>query len=468
MMDPTAIVDGPLTIGRGGPFGGPVAEELAQHGYVLEEFIASGVARTFDLVSGAEARRDGRWETQAGSSAEYVTRFMVVRPADPERFNGVVLVDWMNVTAGVDLGSPSGREVWRGYAWVGVTCQQVAFTGRGGLPGLPAWDPERYGSLKHPGDPYSYDIFGQVARALRSGPLPEKVDPLGGLRPTALIAAGGSQSAARLASYINGAHQHQQIFDAFFPTVHWGVAMPPDESTPTITATGDIVGNFQIRDDQNVPIFVVNSETEVWSTFPVRQHDTDSFRWWEVAGGCHTGGATESLMEVLIRDGVALPGFLSGGDGTANSLDWSFVKDAALRHLVRWMNDGVAPPVFPLIEMDYGDPLTSVQRDELGLALGGVRLPEIDVPVAVQQGVNTTPNMLAKLTGERRVLPDDVLAKRYVDFAAYEAAYAEAASRLLDAGGVLEEDLTVLNRRGRLIGHEAGVGGIKSAGGATA
>ena len=35
---------------------------------------------------------------------------------------------------------------------------------------------------------------------------------------------------------------------------------------------------------------------------------------------------------------------------TANAVRWGAVADAALRHMVRWVEDGVEPPRFPLIE----------------------------------------------------------------------------------------------------------------------
>ena len=59
--------------------------------------------------------------------------------------------------------------------------------------GLRAIDPERYGDLHHPGDAYAYDIYTQVARALRD---PGAVDPLDGLERAA--GAGGRRVAVRL------------------------------------------------------------------------------------------------------------------------------------------------------------------------------------------------------------------------------------------------------------------------------
>lgn len=49
-----------------------------------------------------------------------------------------------------------------------------------------------------PSWPTPFDMFAQVARALRAG------DGLGGLAPSALIAVGESQSAAGLVTYVNG------------------------------------------------------------------------------------------------------------------------------------------------------------------------------------------------------------------------------------------------------------------------
>ena len=205
-----------------------------------------------------------------------------------------------------------------------------------------------------------------------------------------------------------------------------------------------------MRDDQGVPILVVNSETEAWSMHPVRQPDTATYRFWEIAGGAHGGDAPpDERQRLLERDGIVLAGGLGEPDPTANTLDWSFVLDAALRAVTAWARDGTPPPSFPPIEMTYGDPLTSIHRDEVGNALGGLRLPEIEVPVAVQRGVNDTPDMLLKLSGERRPLPADVLRDRDGDADGYLRRYREAVDRVIAAGAVLAEDRAELIERGR-------------------
>jgi hypothetical protein len=77
-----------------------------------------------------------------------------------------------------------------GYAWAGVTAYRVTVEGqpprRPGMPattGLPVWDPERYGSLHHAGDEFSYEIFPHAAQTVAVDRPLDGVDPLGELQP---------------------------------------------------------------------------------------------------------------------------------------------------------------------------------------------------------------------------------------------------------------------------------------------
>ena len=84
------------------------------------------------------------------SGHPYLTRMIVRRPADPKRFNGTVLVEWLNVTNGFDADNLwffDWEHVLReGYAWVGVSAQNV------GVARLVSWNPTRYaGFRRNPG-----------------------------------------------------------------------------------------------------------------------------------------------------------------------------------------------------------------------------------------------------------------------------------------------------------------------------
>jgi hypothetical protein len=451
-----AHLSGPLTSGKGWPFGGPL--DAAQHGCVMEEFLVEGVARSHAPVAGSTVGLDGKWAVEPAGTADYRTRVYVVRPADPDRFNGVVIVNWQNVTAGLDLGSPAAYDLAQGYAWVGVTTQRVAIEGQpslaAGMPGtdgLPAWDPERYGTLHHPGDEFSYDIYTQAARAVGPDRPNDAVDPLGGLEPRLVIATGGSQSAMRLGAYLNIADDTERFFDGFFLTVHWGMCpYPPNQAlVASFAPIGDglYAGSSAIHDRGRVPILVLNSESETLHNLPVRQPDSPTFRFWEMAGTAHAAGGAGAEMEAMMaRDGMGT--FLQ--NDVVNTIDWSYVRNAALEHLVDWAAGGPTPPSFPPIDATVGN---GIHQDEFGNATGGIRLPDLLAPTGVHSGTNSI-NPLAALSGESTPFSDDRLATLYPDADAYVAAWNAAVDQTRADGLVLDHDLDTLRSRGRAIAAE--------------
>ena len=104
-----------------------------------------------------------------------------------------------------------------GAAWVGVSAQVVGVEGGPsilGLVGTPlkTVNPARYGSLSLSSDSFSYDIFSQAGQAIRQ---PSGAGPLGDLRVKRLIAAGESQSASRLVTYIDAVHPVAGVYQGF-------------------------------------------------------------------------------------------------------------------------------------------------------------------------------------------------------------------------------------------------------------
>jgi hypothetical protein len=94
---------------------------------------------------------------------------------------------------------------------------------------------------------------------------PGQVDILAGLKARQIIATGHSQSASRLAAYLNGIHPLDPVFDGFI--VHGG--------------------GGTIRDDQAVKIFKLMAETDMLRRAATPQPNSDNFRQWEVAGSSH-------------------------------------------------------------------------------------------------------------------------------------------------------------------------------------
>jgi hypothetical protein len=147
----------------------------------------------------------------AASTAPYKTRMVVYRPINPKRFDGTAVVEWLNVSGGVDAAAAwltdHVQMIRSGMVYVGVSAQAAGIVGSSGSLGASAGqaggikgsDPARYGSLNHPGDSYSYSIFEQAGAAIRR----DASTVLGGLAPKRILALGESQSAFRLVTYID-------------------------------------------------------------------------------------------------------------------------------------------------------------------------------------------------------------------------------------------------------------------------
>lgn len=441
-----ADITGPITGGKHGkPFNAPELD-LAMHGYVAEEFFLDGTAHAYELVPGTNQDSDGRWQLrQRSDAAPFRTRFLVVRPTDPSKFNGTVIVHWQNVTAGYELGSVAeGNEYLRGYAWVGVSAQKVGIDGFPGpqAAGLKQWDPERYGTLNHPGDDYSFDIFAQVGRAIGPKRDTSKLDPMGKLPVQRLVAAGASQSAARLRAYINGVHPFDRVFDGYIPYIDFARTMlfttqataASSAATATLDTTAPIVQrpNAIIRTDLDVPVFVVNSETETESYVVSRQPDTDKFRFWEVAGASHVN---------VVR-----------GDNSRTDLEspnWLAYRpayDAAVRHMHVWLTQKKAPPTAPPIDLEAANP-PKIKRDAKGNALGGIRLPDFAVATAEHRGNGTNKPggyRLGFLYGYARDFTPVELRALYPNSKAYMEKYEAALADVVNKGYVLPEDAPTL------------------------
>jgi hypothetical protein len=374
--------------------------DLAAAGYVEEEFYLSGEADGYSTTGELLA-----------SDVPYTTRIIVRRPTDPKRFNGTVLTEWQNVTAGYDLDALWSAEqiTSGGYAWVGVSAQRV------GVDQLRGWSPARYGELDVTGqgrftaDELSYDVFAQAAEALRSR---DGAAPLGPLRAETVLAIGASQSAGRMTVYYDHVlPQTEAVFDAY----------------------AYIVGSAPSRKGAE-PVFHVLSETDVRT--PVRRADDDRYRRWEVAGTAHSGWYGQEYREpVLTRDLGAAPTYDCDRPPFSRA-PLHHVLGAAYHHLVRWADRGVRPPSAPVLEFA---PDGTKARDELGLARGGIRLSQVAVPTALNTGDNSGESFCF-LFGTHVPFDDDRLDRLYRSHGGYVSAVRRADIRNVRAGYLLPDD----------------------------
>jgi hypothetical protein len=440
------MIQGPVEGGRHGrPFNRPLFD-LASKGFVEAEFFMTGEATTYAPAAGAEFGRDGKWRAQPKGKVPFKTRLLVYRPADPAKFNGAVVVCWNNVTAGYELFFGESPEVLaEGYAYVCASVQKVGVHGFAEAPqGLVAWDAERYGDLSIPTDDASYGIFSQVARAV--GPDRDRtVDPLGGLAVKKVIGVGASQSAGRLATYINAVHplpreQGGHAFDGYMLQIYFGSGSPIEASDrPINPAVGNIrlpVGVSLIRGDLDVPAMIVNTELEAIACQAVRQPDTDRFRTWEAAGLTHVSHQSQTMRnEKYLRDfGAAAP----APSEEVNRIYLQPLYDAALHHMRRWVNGGAPPPSQPLIDFASDG---RVVRDRHGIATGGVRLPQADAPVAANSSTPVTDDFAGRLRGSNKPFDAAKLDALYGDEDGYLARFREAAAAAVAAGVMMPRDV---------------------------
>ncbi len=105
----------------------------------------------------------------------------------------------------------------------------------------------------------------------------------------------------------------------------------------------------------------------------------------------------------------------------------------------RWIEEGVPPTIQPRIKVKpASDSIPPrIVRDALGIARGGVRLPEVAVPTAVHTGFNT-PDW-AFLRGSSEPLTSEQLAALYEGPEDYLRRFSEAAEAAVEAGVLLPE-----------------------------
>ena len=373
-------------------------------GYDEREYLVSGTATARNLSPVALVSAGTAPE---GVSAPYSTRILVRSPHDPSRFNGTVVVEWLNVTSGYDVEagwSQLHRHLVRaGYGYVGITAQEV------GAVGLKAFDAVRYAEVVHPGDQFAYDIFAQAVKAVRTS------DEIG-LPVGRVIATGASQSGSTLNTYINEVEPEvENLIDGFL----------------VLTST-------RLLENPEVPVLRLLTEGEAGAGFA----DGANFREWEVAGATHTDTHDGAYFDrTHSRDWA--PGWpLTPRDMTfpqecrIGSMPKFFVAHAALEALHTWIGTGTAPAPAPRIPVASDGTL---ERDpDTGNTVGGIRTPAVDVPTATYYGDKDD---CAPTMGKTVFWTHEELAARYPSASDFEAQVRTSAASAVANGHLLADDV---------------------------
>lgn len=447
----TATVTGPITTGKGEPILGPRPFDLSTVGYQQDEFFLSGTANSY--TSATPLSEDGVWKVAPKGTAPYTTRVVVRRPADATKFNGTVFVEWLNVSGGLDA-SPDWTYIHtemirEGAAWIGVSAQKIGIEGGGDSLGsklaLKNADPQRYGPLSHPGDDYSYDMFSQAGATAWFQS--DKV--LGGEKPKQVIALGESQSAFRLTSYVDAIAPLVKVFNGYL--IHsragGGSNLSADMKAPKKTL---------IRSDQPEPVLVFLSETDLptvgLGAAVSRQDDSGRYRAWEVAGTAHadsyllgvgdpddgSGAADVEFFNTMITPPDGIYGGVIKCDAPLNTGGQTYVVRAALRALDQWVRTRTAPPSMPRLQLAADS--NSYELDANGNALGGIRTPQVNAPIAALSGLGQSGNGFCGLFGTTKPFDAAKIKAHYPDHTAFVSKWNAAVDSAVAAGGVLSAD----------------------------
>lgn len=364
------------------------AVDLGSYGYTEREFYADGTANRYRGATNTATQDatviDGNWP--------YRTR-VLVRTPDPSRFNGTLIVEWTNVTIGVDadfvFAEASSDFLRQGYAYAVVSAQKV------GVDRLKTWSPQRYGSLSVDasnvdpqggnvdpcgggaptcaGDPLSWDVFAQVSAALKANA--GSSAPLPGLTVKNVLATGQSQSASRLTAYYNAIQPLHHFFDGFVLWDRATAKLRPEVAVPAISVNSEGLVNFY-------PPFGTSTYT----------------REWEVAGSTHGSTIAENYVDAMfVRD----KGLIGANGQPISFTQWvepsctvlpafspvpnGYVIAAATEAVKKWITTGKAAPPSIYFERDANG---QVVRDANGNIKGGIRLPQFVAPTSEIRALN--------------------------------------------------------------------------------
>jgi hypothetical protein len=433
---------------------------LAPYHYTEQEYLASGTA---------QGNAAGFPQSQSYPALPFTTRIIVRRPADPRKANGTVVLEWMNVSlqqdTDVDWIEGYRELLHAGFTYVAVSVQPT------GVP-LPAQDPLRYGQIHIPpygpgadtvapaqgGPSYGESLFAQLAQALKAAP---GRSVLGGVSARRIIAAGESQSAARLSCYLLDAKPVDPVFDGFLidhgecagPTANSSTPFAYDPKVPTIFLDGMAESRPAMKDRHDLRVWEVAgaSHVDAW----IGAYGKDEHNWDDTGTPQGYSQETAGNWGLEAGQGGVCSLFTAQDPVRADELPQQYTHDAAFAALQTWITARRPAAATPPLKFDPNGAASpdgtggGVDADGFGNALGGVRVPQIQVPVAQYQGTCTNPEGQV-LIGTTRPFPDNQLLQLYPTFASYRTKMCDASVADIRQGTLLRLDAKDIDGRAKL------------------
>ena len=409
-------------------------------GYVVEEYFFSGKGDLYEYTP-TGIRRVTPCPAAAAAlgctGVPYMTRMIVKRPINPNKFSGTVIVEALNPSAGFDIAAvwDRSRDYFErtGDVFVGWSSKSVI------VDMLKKWNPTRYASLNWmyapftPGsnngvyDGITFDIAAQVGALFKTnGPQ----SPIHGYAVKHVFEAGFSQDGSFTFTQAQFFHANERmpgggpVYDGYVP----GGTNGPSNVNFGLTPAGALPAADPRRHMQprEVPVIHINTETEIFigtlspTGLLYRRPDSDDpadrYRLWEVPGGSHVSNDTRDPILVLqLNDaqrqhiqpselppiGCTHQQFVQGpatgipGVVDPNDYPFAYVASAAFEALLGWVERAAPPARADRITVNAATTPAQIARDAAGNALGGVRTPFLDVPITTYVPFDTVAHTTA-------------------------------------------------------------------------
>ena len=436
--------------------------------YVEEEYFISGSSTLYNYRT--DPPQGPTDITPIEEDVPYKTRLILRRPERSNKFNGTVVIEWWNSTAGFDTAPvwDASAEYFarNGIAYVGVT---NSTTSLGFLTGgcrffgvLPPACGTRYSTLSLPENGLAYEMLSQIAYLLKGGsidnPIPAEFEV------ERIFHAGQSQQGGSVVTYAS-AFDLPGVNDGYF--VQQAATARPINFGPACGALGsptfpNCTPRLQypdnlVRTDLQVPVYHANTQLDIQILFGIigRQPDTPTFRYYEVAGGGHVtthvdielipAGVLGPNADAVLLEDLCLNPINSTADGPVFV---SYVFNALWERMQEQSANGSAPPDGILMDINSDG---SIQLDEFGNGLGGVRLPSMEVATATYTSGNSADpslppflrqigNLACRLSGSVSPFDEETLTMLYPNHGKYRSQISQAVNSLKSKGLLLQSD----------------------------
>ena len=431
--------------------------DLNEYGYQEEEFFLTGRANVYDADS------DDR-PVLYKQGLPYKNRIIVRRPGDKSQFSGRVYVDILNATQGYDIEDFWHRAyLWcmeHGHAYVGITSKPI------NVMSLKNYDYWRYKSLDWsngelvaapvisrsatiPGteEGLFWDMLGQLGYLLR---MDTTDNCLGGFKAEYIYLTGQSQSGAYLNTYVNYFDRYitgkskKGLFDGYCNIVGALVQR-------SIRQEGE-VGDLRLiprkMHPSKMPYICISSEADLYlfnmfveaDLFSIKIENKDEInnkcRYYEIPGTPHTDIICPVLTsnEELEKTGAKMPNLSPHLLKHINDIPMEYYICGLLDKLHIWACEGKAPEIVEPMRRCGKDLL----RDEHGNAIGGLRTPFVDVPIATY--IASNPDDPEGICGKMCFFPKDKVCRMYGSIDCYLERFEEYTQYQMEHGWISTTD----------------------------